>query len=149
MPGGDSASRTRGRIERRGDALRVRVYAGDDPVTGKRVYRSETVPGTDRAAQRRAEKTLTRLLAEVDRQRAPTSTPVSAASMNLARPLGPALVLGDWTSWWAYLLGPVAGAAIAVGIAYVLRGASGGRSGIAAAQGGVGVSWRPGHRARV
>jgi len=69
--------------------------------------------------------------------------------MNLARPLGPALVLGDWTSWWAYLLGPVAGAAIAVGIAYVLRGAGGGRSGIAAAQGGVGVSWRPGYRARV
>ena len=50
------------------------MYAGDDPVTGKRVYRSETVPGTDRAAQRRAEKTLTRLLAEVDKQRAPTST---------------------------------------------------------------------------
>jgi len=74
MPGGDSASRTRGRIERRGDALRVRVYAGDDPVTGKRVYRSETVPGTDRAAQRRAEKTHSRLLAEVDKQRAPTST---------------------------------------------------------------------------
>ena len=74
MPGEDSASRKRGRIERRGDALRVRVYAGDDPVTGKRVYRSETVPGTDRAAQRRAEKTLTRLLAEVDKQRAPTST---------------------------------------------------------------------------
>ena len=74
MPGEDSASRTRGRIERRGGALRVRVYAGDDPVTGKRVYRSETVPGTDRAAQRRAEKTLTRLLAEVDKQRAPTST---------------------------------------------------------------------------
>src|SRR5690242_2033588 len=76
-------------------------------------------------------------------------SPVSGASMNPARSLGPALVLGDWTSWWAYLLGPVAGAAIAVGIAYVLRGASGGRSGIAAAQGGVGVSWRPGHRARV
>jgi hypothetical protein len=74
MPGEDSASRKRGRIERRGDALRVRVYAGDDPVTGKRVYRSETIPGIDRAAQRRVEKTLTRLLAEVDRQRAPTST---------------------------------------------------------------------------
>ena len=74
MPGEDSANRKRGRIERRGDALRVRVFAGEDPVTGKRVYRSETVPGTDRAAQRRAEKALTRLLAEVDKQRAPTST---------------------------------------------------------------------------
>jgi integrase len=64
----------RGRIERRGNSLRVRVYAGDDPVTGKRVYRSETIAGTDRAAQRRAEKALTRLTAEVNAQRAPTSS---------------------------------------------------------------------------
>src|SRR3954468_4129775 len=70
--------------------------------------------------------------------------PVSGASMNPARSLGPALVLGDWTSWWAYLAGPVAGAVIAVGIAYVLRGRGGGRSGVAAAQGTLGVDWQPG-----
>lgn len=70
----EAERRGRGRIEHRGNVLRVRVYAGDDPVTGKRVYRSETVQGTDRAAEKRAAKVLTRLLAEIDAQRAPTSS---------------------------------------------------------------------------
>ena len=71
-------------------------------------------------------------------------SPVSGASMNPARSLGPALVVGDWTAWWAYLAGPLAGAAVAVGCAYVLRGRGGGRTGIAAAQGTLGVDWQPG-----
>lgn len=68
--------------------------------------------------------------------------------MNPARSLGPALVLGDWTAWWAYLAGPLAGAVVAVVFAYVLRGRGGGRSGIAAAQGTPGVDWRPGPNPR-
>jgi aquaporin Z len=71
-------------------------------------------------------------------------SPVSGASMNPARSLGPALVLGDWTSWWAYLLGPIAGGVVAAGIAFVLRGKGGGRSGRYSAQGTLGATWWPG-----
>ncbi len=70
--------------------------------------------------------------------------PVSGASMNPARSLGPALVLGDWTAWWAYLAGPLAGAVIAVGCAWILRGPGGGAHGTEAAQGTLGITWRPG-----
>ena len=53
------------------------------------------------------------------------AAPVSGVSMNPARSFGPALVSGDWTSYWAYVAGPVAGALIAVGFALVLRGRGG------------------------
>jgi aquaporin Z len=62
-------------------------------------------------------------------------SPISGASMNPARTFGPDLVGLNFSDYWVYLLGPLTGAVIAVGIAYVLRGAGGGRSGSAAAQG--------------
>lgn len=80
MAGSRPEGRRKGRIEQRGGALRVVVYAGDDPVTGRRVYERATIKGTDAAAWRRAEKTLTELRAKVIRQRnTPTSVSVGYA----------------------------------------------------------------------
>src|SRR6478736_4035533 len=62
-------------------------------------------------------------------------SPISGASMNPARTFGPDLVGADFGSYWVYVAGPILGAALAVGVAYVLRGAGGGRAGSGAAQG--------------
>jgi aquaporin Z len=62
-------------------------------------------------------------------------SPISGASMNPARSFGPDLVATTFTDYWVYVAGPLAGAVLAVAIAYVLRGKGGGASGAAAAQG--------------
>ena len=48
--------------------------------------------------------------------------PVTGASMNPARSLAPMLVGGDLTNYWIYLIGPIAGAMVAVLFEYILRG---------------------------
>jgi len=50
------------------------------------------------------------------------ASPISGASMNPARTLGPDIVANDYTGWWVYVAGPVAGAAIAVMIIGAVRG---------------------------
>ena len=62
-------------------------------------------------------------------------SPISGASMNPARTFGPDLVGTTFTSYWVYVAGPIAGAAVAVGIAFILRGRGGDKAAAGAAQG--------------
>ncbi|MBV9269855.1 MAG: aquaporin [Candidatus Eremiobacteraeota bacterium] len=50
------------------------------------------------------------------------SSPVSGASMNPARSLGPAIVSGHMHFAWIYIVGPAVGACFAVALAYGLLG---------------------------
>jgi aquaporin Z len=50
------------------------------------------------------------------------ASPISGASMNPARTLGPDIVAWHFTGWWIYIAGPIAGATIAVMVIALLRG---------------------------
>lgn len=70
-PKSKARKRTRGEIETLpSGSLRVRVYAGIDPVSRKKHYLVETVPAGPTAA-REAERVRTRLLNQVDEKRNP------------------------------------------------------------------------------
>ncbi len=63
------------------------------------------------------------------------AAPISGASMNPARSFGPDLVGGGFANYWAYLVGPLAGALLAVAFAFILRGRGGGPTARAAGSG--------------
>jgi aquaporin Z len=63
------------------------------------------------------------------------ASPISGASMNPARTFGPDVVSAHFSHYWVYVAGPLAGAVLAVAVAFVLRGPGGGSSGSKAAQG--------------
>ncbi len=48
--------------------------------------------------------------------------PVTGASMNPARSLGPALTAGQWTDFWVYLAGPILGATVGALAYQLVRG---------------------------
>jgi MIP family channel proteins len=50
--------------------------------------------------------------------------PITGASMNPARSLGPALASGEWSDFWVYLAGPFAGAALGALAYQGIRGPS-------------------------
>ena len=50
------------------------------------------------------------------------ASPISGASMNPARTLGPDNVGNNYTGWWVYVAGPVIGATIAVAVIQAVRG---------------------------
>ena len=72
MPGPTKRrGRTRGGIDQLpSGALRVRVYAGLDPISKKRLYLTEIVPAGPTAGQE-AERVRTRMLSQVDERRSP------------------------------------------------------------------------------
>jgi aquaporin Z len=63
------------------------------------------------------------------------SSPVSGASMNPARSLGPALISPDLHDLWIYLTAPPLGALAAVAASYIPRGPGGDPGGTRAARG--------------
>lgn len=65
------------------------------------------------------------------------SAPVTGASMNRARSLGPDLVRGDLHTTWIYIVGPTIGALIGVAFEWILKGKPT-ASGRIAAQGALG-----------
>jgi aquaporin Z len=71
------------------------------------------------------------------------ASPISMASMNPALSFGSDLVLLNFSHYWVYVAGPIAGALLAVLAAYALRGPGGDEPAVQAAQGRLEASPSP------
>jgi integrase len=69
------------------DGLQVQVYAGRDPLTGRKRYVSRQVPGTGRTAMKHAKQLEAQILAEVGAGRHQRS------AVTLAQ------LLDEWLTW--------------------------------------------------
>jgi integrase len=69
------------------DGLQVQVYAGRDPLTGRKRWVSRQVPGSGRAAMKQAKQIEAQLMAEVGAGKHQRST------MTLAQ------LLDEWLAW--------------------------------------------------
>ena len=69
--------------------------------------------------------------------------PLSGASMDPARTIGPNIVGGDPGPLWVYIIGPIAGGLLAVVLAYLLRGRGGNFAAELVAQGSLSTNPKP------
>jgi MIP family channel proteins len=69
--------------------------------------------------------------------------PVTGASMNPARSLGPAVAAGEFTDFWLYIAGPILGAALGAFAYQLVRGEPAGPQAADAQEGGEGDGARP------
>lgn len=65
--------------------------------------------------------------------------PLTGSSMDPARTLGPNIVGGDIGPIWVYIIGPILGGLLAVGLAYLLRGHGGHKAATEVAEGALGA----------
>jgi tetratricopeptide (TPR) repeat protein len=61
-------------IRQRGNSLQVRLFSGVDPVTGRDVYLTATIKGTDKAARKAADDKLAEFRTQVVKQRSAQSS---------------------------------------------------------------------------
>jgi integrase len=74
MTEAEEPSRRRGNIRQRGSSLQVRLFADKDPVTGRDVYLTASIPGTDKKARKKADDKLAEFRTRVNKQRSTQSS---------------------------------------------------------------------------